>query len=180
MEKLLVLGSSIFEQYQRVGDLVPEYVVANCSLGGTTSEYWARTIEKILVRENPNVVMLYCGSNDLNGNTPDADIIAHVAQCSNYVHAIMPKVKYCYFGIMKAPQKTGNWERIHVINEAIKAKMKIGDLFIDPNDIIFKESAPRGHCFLDDGLHITQNGYAEITAYAKPIIQDWLQRLHVS
>ena len=78
MKTVLLIGSSIFEQWNNIKDLVPGYSVKNCAIGGTTTSYWLEHLADVLTAESTDVVLLYCGSNDVNHGVPEENIIANV------------------------------------------------------------------------------------------------------
>jgi lysophospholipase L1-like esterase len=171
---VLVIGSSIFEQWACVHDAAPDCRVVNRAIGGTITAFWTEHLATVLTEESPDFVLFYCGSNDLNAEVPSEAIIANVLACRATLQALAPDARLAYFGIIKAPQKLGKWEQIEQINAAIGAQLAPGDLSIESNVVFFPESAPLAHYFTDDGLHLTDKAYLDLTDYARPLLAEWI------
>ncbi len=171
---ILVVGSSIFEQWACIHDAAPGYRVVNRAIGGTVTAFWTEHLAAVLTEESPDVVLFYCGSNDLNADVSDEAIVANVLSCRATLQALAPTAKLAYFGIIKAPQKLGKWEQIDQINAAIGARLAPGDLYVESNTVFFPGSAPAVHYFIEDGLHLTDDAYEALTDYAQPLLAEWI------
>ena len=171
---VLVVGSSIFEQWSCVQAAVPSCHVVNRAIGGTITAFWAEHLAAVLIEESPDFVLYYCGSNDLNAEVSDEAIVANVLACRTTLQALAPAAKLAYFGIIKAPQKLGKWEQIDQINTQIAQGLLPCDLYVESNTVFFPSSAPAGHYFIDDGLHLTDDAYAALADYAQPLLAEWI------
>lgn len=170
---VLVIGSSIFEQWAGVQEAVPDCHVVNRAIGGTVTAFWAENLAAVLAEESPDFVLFYCGSNDLNAEVPSAAIVANVLACRSTLRTLAPTARLAYFGIIKAPQKLGKWEQIARINAAIGAQLAPSDLYVESNAVFFPDTEPRGELFVDDGLHLTEAAYDALAAYARPRLAHW-------
>ena len=180
MKTVLLIGSSIFEQWNNIKDLVPGYSVKNCAIGGTTTSYWLEHLADVLTAESTDVVLLYCGSNDVNHGVPEENIIANVSQFCKIVHDLSPATLFAYFSVIKAPQKSGKWELIDRLNSAIRIGLPIGDLYVETNDVFFSSQLPVGRFFVEDGLHLTSEAYDTLSTYVRPLISDWMRASNTS
>jgi lysophospholipase L1-like esterase len=66
MQTIVLVGSSIFQAWTHAQDIAPGHKVVNRAVGGTTTPYWKDNLTAVLASEAPQVVLFYCGSNDLN------------------------------------------------------------------------------------------------------------------
>lgn len=164
MHTILVVGSSIFEQWRDIAQVAPACRVVNRAVGGTTSAYWVENLTRVLAEESPDTVLLYCGSNDLNEGVSETQIVENLRQCG----ALLGGIPLVYFTIIKAPQKWGKWEQIDRLNAAIFAALPPGTRLIESNAVFFPENEPVWHLFTDDALHLTDAAYDALCAYAKP------------
>jgi lysophospholipase L1-like esterase len=174
MKTILLVGSSIFHAWGEAKGLAPGQRIVNRAIGGTITSYWVESLSGVLAEESPDVTMLYCGSNDLNNDVSDQEIIANVAQCCSMAHAQSPAARFAYFGIIKAPEKLGKWDRIDRINATIRDALPDGDLYVETNDVFFPEGKPVERFYVEDGLHLTEEAYTEMAAYAQPILAEWM------
>ncbi len=74
----------------------------------------------------------------------------------------------------KAPQKQGKWTLIDRLNAAIRTDLPAGDLYVETNDVFFRDGRPVARYFVEDGLHLTGKAYATLSTYARPLIATWL------
>jgi len=174
MKSILMAGSSIFELWTTAAELAPGFQVCNRAVGGTHTSYWTEHIREVLAADSPVAVLFYCGSNDLNFDVPPAMILENVRQVRAAVRETLPAAGFAYFGIIKAPQKAGKWELIDRLNADVRAGLPEGDLYVDTNRVFFREGKPVVSCFLEDGLHLTAEGYQALTSFARPLVRTWL------
>jgi lysophospholipase L1-like esterase len=173
-QTILVIGSSIFEQWACVQAVVPGCRVVNRAIGGTITAFWSEHLATVLADEAPDVVLFYCGSNDLNADVSNQEIIANLVACRATLQALAPRAKLAYFGIIKAPQKLGKWEQIDQLNAQIASRLLAGDLYIESNAVFFPANSPIVRYFIEDGLHLTDAAYDALTDYARPRLADWI------
>ena len=174
MKTILLVGSSIFEQWSNMKDFALGYTVKNRAIGGTTTSYWTEHLADVLTAESPNAVLFYCGSNDINNGVLEENIIANVSQCYKIVHDLSPATVFAYFSIIKAPQKSGKWELIDRLSSSIRIGFPVDDLYVETNDVFFGDRLPVDRFFVDGGLHLTSEAYATLSAYARPLISNWI------
>jgi len=174
MSKVVLVGSSIFQAWSSAGEMLPGCEVVNRAIGGTITSYWTENLLPVLQEERPDFLLMYCGSNDLNAEVTEGEIVGNLAQCRSLVQGELPDARYAYFGIMKAPQKEGKWELIDRINGAVTSQLPPEDLYVEPNDVLMKDGAPIGEFFVEDGLHLTVEAYAELEVYSGPRLLAWM------
>lgn len=175
MKKILLVGSSIFEWWYSAASVAPGATVINRAVSGTITAYWTERLASALATVSPDVVLFYCGSNDINEGVPDETIIANTFRCRDIVESWSETTAFGYFSIIKAPQKRDHWERIDRLNATIGAGLMEGDLYVETNVVFFAENGPPAHYFVEDGLHMTAPAYSALSAYAKPLLADWLR-----
>jgi lysophospholipase L1-like esterase len=174
MSKILLTGSSIFEQWERAAEAAPEHEVVNRALGGTTTPYWIENLARVLEEEAPDVLWFYCGSNDLCSDEVPSDVADNVIRCREIAQRHNPQMRFAYFSIIKAPQKEGRWELMDNIHTNIRDRLQPDDLFVDWNELFFVEGQPAKELFIEDGLHHHAEAYRQATALVRPIIKKWL------
>jgi hypothetical protein len=78
--QLLLIDSSIFQQWGDTGEAFPGACIQNCAIGGTTTDFWVSSIQETLQNTQSDLVAYYCGSNDFNQNVPESRIIDNTLQ----------------------------------------------------------------------------------------------------
>ena len=174
MKTILLAGSSIFQQWGNAAGIAPDAVVRNRAIGGTVTSYWLEHLARMLMDESPDAVLFYCGSNDVSREIPEAEIVANVLGCRRILQDQSWTARMAYFSIIKAPQKKGNWDLIDRLNCAIREGLFDGDLYVETNAVFFRDECPVTRLFVEDGLHLTDRAYVELSEYARPHISAWL------
>ncbi|MEI6520172.1 MAG: GDSL-type esterase/lipase family protein [bacterium] len=172
--KILLVGSSIFQAWFNVAEAVPEHELVNRAIGGTITEYWRDNLQSVMDEENPDVVMMYCGSNDICMDVPAEEIVNNIKICRSMISNFNPAIRFAYFSIIKAPQKEGKWELIDQLSEDIKMLLYDGDLFVELNEIFFVDNSPVDEFFVEDRLHLTDEAYEKMVVLSKPLLKVWL------
>ncbi|MCX7003816.1 MAG: GDSL-type esterase/lipase family protein, partial [bacterium] len=147
--RVLLVGSSIMEQWSATAALLPGAHVVNRAVGGTLTTYWVEHLVIVLVEEQPDAVGIYCGSNDLNQDVSAAGIIANLARCRAIIAQHAAALPCAYFSIIKAPQKLGRWDVIDAINAAVRAQQPAGDLYLELNEVLCPANQPVAPFFID-------------------------------
>jgi lysophospholipase L1-like esterase len=146
-----------------------------CAQAATFRTDWVERLPDVLAAESSDVVLFYCGSNDLNRDVPHEDIVANVSRYRRSVHERSLTIRFAYFGIIKAPQKGGKRELIDRLNERISAGLPAGgDLYVESNAVLFRDGSPVSRYFVEDGLHLTDEAYDRLTEYSAPLLEGWL------
>ena len=176
MKTVILVCSSIFEMWSNLENITPGCSVKNRAVSGTVTSYWTEHLAAVLTAESPDVVLFYCGINDINNAVAAQDIIANTFHCRDLVHGLAPTTAFCYFSIIKAPQKIGKWDLIDRVNAAIQGGLSAGDLYVETNSVFFRNGMPIDHFFVEDGLHLKNEAYTALSGYVRPLLTTWIER----
>lgn len=160
--------------WNHAAEVAPADTIVNCAVGGTVTSYWVENLNGVLAGVQPDVVLMYCGSNDLNGAITEAAIADNLALSRALVSHHSAMTRYAWFSIIKAPQKEGKWDLIDRLNAAVRARLLPEDLYIETNALYFQDGQPVSRLFQEDRLHLTGEAYDLLAAYARPLIAAWL------
>ncbi|MFT5088834.1 MAG: lysophospholipase L1-like esterase [Candidatus Latescibacterota bacterium] len=175
MAKIVLVGSSIFQQWHSADEVFVGREVVNCAIGGTTTSQWLDLLPAVLEEEKPDAVCVYCGSNDLNAAIGEEQIVGNVLRLRLLVRAYGECVPLAFFSIIKAPQKLSKWDLIERINARVRLGLLEGDRYVETNGIFFAEKRVREELFVEDQLHLTDAAYALMVGVAEPVLADWLR-----
>ena len=154
--------------------VAPNCSVINKAVGGTITDYWIEHLPSILPDIMPDIVLYYCGSNDINNNASEEKITTNISDCLKFTHDILPNTSVAYFSIIKAPQKKDKIDLIDRLNATVKAGLADGDLYIETDDVFLHNEQPVAEFFIEDKLHLTDAAYVALSDYARPLIADWM------
>lgn len=176
MQKILLTGSSIFEQWFNAAEAAPDHTVINRSIGGTTTVYWKDSLATVLEAEQPDILWLYAGSNDLCAETVPPDIVDNLLACRTAAIRHNPALRFVYFSIIKAPQKRTRWAIIDALHTDLRTRLQPDDLFIDLNPLFLRDGDSVPHVFQEDDLHLTPAAYQAMVHLTRPIVERWVVR----
>ncbi len=172
---ILFIGSSIFRQWKSLKEQMGPLPVFNRAFGGSRTAEILYYMDKIVLPYEPQIIVYYCGSNDINANIKPEEIYGNFKQFVNRVQAKLPRTQVFFTSINRAPQKMARWAEVDAANALIKEYCAGDKLlgFIDVNPALFdKENKPRMELYQPDKLHLLEPAYVEFAAIIKPMIEN--------
>ena len=169
--RLLMVGSSIFEQWPNPAAAFPGCEVTNAAVGGTQTTDWIEKLPGCLDQHRPDVLSLYCGSNDL-ADGRDADrVVDNLCRLRAQLSDHDPAAGMIYFNVIQCPARREMWETVRRVNQRFREALPNGDTVVNTNTIFLDDQlTPPDNTpgmFLDDGVHLTAKGYFILAAHAR-------------
>lgn len=163
--RVLLAGSSFMEKWRTYKeDLIPMNVM-NVAIGGTKVEHWLEMYEELIIPYNPKTVVIYVGSNDINGGknskTGDA-VFAQVQTLFGYISAKLPDTDIYYVSIAPTPLREKVWSDAARCNELMQAYCEANEnyYFIDcTSALLDADGNVRPELYGIDRLHFNEEGY---------------------
>lgn len=177
---VLFLGSSIFREWTHVAEVMEPIPVLNRAFGGSRTGDQLARFEALVPRYRPEIIVYYCGSNDLQaGDDPD-EIFARFAAFSEKARMAQPGVRLLFVSSMRSPDRVDRWDDVDRYNQLVKdySERLPGHRFIDINpSLVDPEGEVRLEFFRADRLHLTPLGYDQFARIIKPVLEEiWLNR----
>lgn len=178
---LVFIGSSSIVYWDTLKDDFKAYSLVKAGFGGSKIQDAIDAFDRVVKIHHPKLVVLFSGTNDLNGE-PDSAEATYVVEKVGEFHALMkkelPDSKLFYLSLTPAPC------RFHVFHEVAKANRLIkhlakekGFTFVDLQAAFLDEGKPKPELFIEDMLHMNGKGYAIWISTLKPQI-DQAMRSH--
>lgn len=158
---------------------LPEYFpelgknAINRGFGGSLaadSPYYA---DRIVIPYKPRIVVFYAGDNDVETPTKPEEIAAAFADFDQKVHKALPNTKIIFISIKPSLRRFAFMDKIKGANALVKdyiGKHKnLVYMDIVPQ-MLNAEGKPRPELLVEDGLHMTAEGYKVWTAALKPLL----------
>lgn len=165
---LLLIGSSIMEQWGQPHKLAPELRVVNRAVGGTVTTDWINLIGPVLREVEPDFVLGYVGSNDVGRNRAQEDIVNDLLKVREQIGC-----PFGYISIIKCPQRDGRHHEIANLCTAIRHALPADDLWIDSDPVFLPQGRTMPNYYVEDHLHLTPAAYAALLAHIRPQVADW-------
>ncbi len=159
---IVFLGSSSFRRWD-LDNWFPGKGLINRGFGGSQMADALRYLDRIVLPLEPRTLFIYEGDNDIgNGKSPDT-VVHEFQELVARVHAALPETKIVFFGVKPS------FRRWHLIGEIREANARIQAItrenalleYIDTGTgLLGPDGKLRPELFVDDGLHLSDAGYA--------------------
>jgi len=179
---VLLVGSSTFKRWTNaVTDLAP-LPVTNRAFGGSQTSHQLMFFEQVVPPCRPQLIVWYCGSNDIKGKKDPASVLERTEEWLDKVKKLDPSIQVLLVSIHRCPQKRkdGQIEGVDAVNRGYQelSKKREGVFYVDVNPAL--ESATggsKGDLYVADGLHLNVEGYQQMITLLKPAIEaHWKQK----
>ncbi len=162
---ILFVGSSSFTMWRDVKDYFPGHTIINRGFGGSSLPDLIRYIEDVIFPYDPKQIVIYCGENDLAGDTTlyPAQVAERFEKLFSLIREKYKKVPIVFISLKPSPSRQFLMPKFNVTNVMIKnfLRTKKKTKFIDVYHAMLNEKGePMPDIFLGDKLHMNKKGYA--------------------
>lgn len=172
---VICIGSSHMENWKTVAnDLAPLHIY-NYGVGGSRMVQAADLyISNLAIPYKPRAVILYEGSNDLQGGVTPDSILQDFKRLYGKLHDALPETRLYVLGLVPSPGK--RFEKIADIKRTNALLQKECEFhswikFIDTTSpLIGADGLPIKECFIPGNIHMTPAGYAVWKAAIGPAV----------
>ncbi len=152
----------------------PGQHLLNRGFGGSHLADSVTFAPRIVVKYRPRLVLLYAGDNDLAaGKTPES-IHADFCQFVGVVHTQLPETRIVYLSIKPSPARAKLRKQQDQTNRFIADEVARDSrlIFLDlATPLLGADGQPRRELYLDDGLHLSEAGYALWSERVRPLLE---------
>jgi lysophospholipase L1-like esterase len=171
---IVFIGASSFARWNNLAESFPDLKVVNRGFGGSELSEAVKYAPRVVVPYGPRIVVLYAGENDLNrGLTPEV-IASDFGKFSQLIHTSLPAARIVVIGLKPSLLRWKLREGMHQTNTLIRTQCAADSkcTYVDPwPSMIGKDGTPKPEFFVEDGLHLTPEGYKAWTQMLKPHLQ---------
>lgn len=171
---IVFIGSSSIARWTNLAESFPNLKVVNRGFGGSEMSESAKYAPRVVVPRAPRIVVLYTGENDLNrGLTPDA-VATDFSTFARNIRTALPATRIVVIGLKPSLLRWKLRDAMHETNKMIRTRCAADRncVYVDPwPSMIGKDGTPKPELFVDDGLHMTPEGYKAWTLMLKPHLQ---------
>ena len=176
---VLLVGSSIFKRWTNaVTDLAP-LPVTNRAFGGSQTSHQLMFFDQVVPPARPDLVVWYCGSNDVKGGKDAAGVLARTREWIGKVHSALPGSGILLVSVMDSPQKRrdGQSATVREVNRGLAGLVEKKErvFYVEVNPALENaDGSARAEFYVEDGLHLNPDGYRALTRVLRPAIeQHW-------
>jgi lysophospholipase L1-like esterase len=159
---VLFIGSSSFTLWKDVADYFPNHKIINRAFGGSRLSDQIYFLEEVALKYQPKKIFLYCGENDVAGGA-NAEVVADRFKIwFRQIRKHLPNCTIVYVSMKPSPS------REKFLPVMLEANQKIREYIAKQNNIQYvditplmlnADGKPRTDIFLNDKLHMNQDGY---------------------
>ena len=172
---VLFVGSSTV----RLWDLKaswPNETMVNNGFGGSTLADAIRHFDTLIEPYHPGAVVIYSGDNDMSKGRGIKGTTADFKTLAERVQKIHPGSPVLILAIKPSAKRWNLWPEMKQVNEAVAAFCASGNglHFVDIATPMLGEgdAMPDPSWFRDDGLHLSEKGYAEWTRIVGGVLRE--------
>jgi lysophospholipase L1-like esterase len=170
--EIVFVGSSTIRRWD-TGSYFPDLKIVNRGIDGTELADAVRYIDRLVLRYEPRLVVVYAGDNDISSGKFSEQISVDFERLVRAVHARLPQTRIIYLGIKPSPLRWLQVDRMRLANDIIQAICQRDDrlAFLDFDNLMLGwDEKPRRELFVEDGLHLSPQGYQLWTAVLRPYL----------
>jgi lysophospholipase L1-like esterase len=168
---VLFIGASSIARWTNLAESFPDLRVVNRGFGGSELSEAVKYAPRVVVPHAPRIVVLYAGENDLNrGVTPEV-IVSDFDKFSQLIHASLPATRIVVIGLKPSLLRWKIRDGMHQTNKLISTRCAADRkcTYVDPwPSMIGADGTPKPSFFVEDGLHMTPEGYKAWTKMLQP------------
>lgn len=174
-EGILFTGSSSIRLWKNPERDFNNPTILNRGFGGSQIIDLIENFDQVIVKYHPKKILIYSGDNDIQAGKSAEIVFGDFCVLYGMIKAKLPNTRVYYMAIKPSLNR---WEKVlemkkanTMINEFLNYKSNAA--FIDVfSPMIGISGKPDKKWFIEDGLHMTAEGYQLWTEIVAPYIKD--------
>src|SRR5262245_62723643 len=170
--EIVFVGSSTIHRWN-VASYFPDLKVINRGIDGTELADAVKYIDRLVLRYEPRLVVVYAGDNDIGGGKLSEQVSVDFERFVRAVHTKLPETRILYIGIKPSPLRWLQVDRMRLANQLIRSICERDDrlAFLDLDNLMLGwDEKPRQELYVEDSLHLSPQGYQLWTAVLRPYL----------
>jgi lysophospholipase L1-like esterase len=170
--EIVFVGSSTMRRWD-VASYFPDLKIINRGIDGTELSDAVKYVDRLVLRHEPRLVVLYAGDNDISVGELSEQVAADFERFVRAVHARLPQTRILYVGVKPSLLRWVQIDRMRMVNQVIRTICQRDDRlgFVDLDGLMLGwDEKPRRELFVEDGLHLSPLGYQIWTSVLRPFL----------
>ena len=171
---IVFVGSSSIKMWTTLDRDFPGVPVLNRGFGGSEAGDVAQFAERIVVPYKPPVVVFYAGDNDLAAGKTPAQVLTAFQSFVATMHRDLPATRVVFVSIKPSLARWNIVDKMRAANQLVRDYVRTDDRlsYVDVfTPMLDASGQPRGELYIEDGLHMTPEGYAIWRDRIGPVIR---------
>jgi lysophospholipase L1-like esterase len=170
--QIVFVGSSTIRRWD-VASYFPDLKIINRGIDGTELSDALKHIDRLVLRYEPRLVVMYAGDNDIGSGKLSEQVSVDFERFVRAVQTRLPETRILYIGIKPSPLRWLQVDRMRLANQVIRTICERDDrlAFLDFDNLMLGwDEKPRRDLYAEDGLHLSPQGYQLWTAVLRPYL----------
>lgn len=145
--------------------------VLNLGFGGSTLEACDYFFTRLVPPVSPRSLLVYAGDNDLGDGRSVKDVLSSFRSLADRVESALGSIPFGFVSIKPSPARSTIIDRIRLFNRLVRNEIEVrrSAYYVDVYSSMLDESGKiRPELFLEDGLHLSREGYHLWGALLRP------------
>ena len=171
---ILFTGSSSIRVWKDLAERFPNKKVLNRGFGGSGLGDLVHYANRIIYPYQPKQIVIYSGENDINDGKTPAQVLADFKTLFTAIRRKMPSTPIAYISMKPSPSRADKLalvkEANRLINDFLNTQKRA--TYINVFDkMLDNDQQPRPELFVQDMLHMNDDGYDIWTQTIKPYLK---------
>ena len=170
---IIFTGSSSIRLWDTLARDFPGLPVANRGFGGSMLPEVTAVLARIVIPHKPALVVLYCGTNDIDAGRSADQVAADFERFVKTLHEALPITRIAFISIAPNPARWSELATQRAANRKIAEYIKTDArlAYIDvATAMLGPDGLPRPDIYRDDQLHMNAKGYALWVPIVRPYL----------
>ena len=171
--EVLFLGSSTIVNWDTARSF-PGIKTVNRGVWSSSLYDAVQRIDRLVIPYAPRVIVLYAGDNDINAGSLSEQVAVEFERFAFGVWSRLPQTRIVFIGLKPSIQRWSQVHRMRATNALVREFCEHDDrlAFLDVDGVMLGwDEKPRRELFVDDGLHLSAQGYQLWTTLLRPFLQ---------
>lgn len=171
--EILFLGSSTIVNWDTAKSF-PALRTINRGVWGSTLTDAVHRIDRLVLPYAPRLIVLYAGDNDINAGATSEEVAVDFERFVMTVQARLPQTRIVFIGLKPSVARWSQVHRMRMANAIIREYCEHDDrlAFLDVDGVMLGwDEKPRKDLFVEDGLHLSPQGYQLWNTLLRPFLQ---------
>lgn len=171
---ILFVGSSSFTNWHNVQQMYPGYTIVNRGFGGSqlldVKQYFEQTIYPKKLKQ----IVLYAGDNDIAAGASAEEVFNRFKQVYELIRKDQPQLPVAYLSIKGCPGRARSIPVVKQTNALIEEFLagQKNAVYVDVfSATMDSEGQPFKDIYVEDGVHMNQQGYDIWAKVLKPYLK---------
>ena len=169
---VVFVGSSTIRFWDLAASF-PDIRILNRGIASSELIDAVRHVDRLVLRHEPRLVVLYAGDNDIAAGRLSEQIAVDFERFVRAVHTKLPQTRILFLAIKPSIQRWINLDRQRATNDLIRGICERDDRlgFLDVGYAMLGwDERPRRELFVEDGLHLSPQGYQLWSTMIRPLL----------